>query len=156
MLEYTATPVAEGEGGVNDRVSDLNNFWNATDVRSPEDLFATPRGGALDEYDHLTTYYSGYGANYRTARLRLHRSAALHRRPFRLPDRLEPFPDQRVPDLAAHPETSLTSGVFRIWRTLWEWLISPPVNPFLRSRRSHSKVNHGLLWQTIRRVTAKQ
>jgi hypothetical protein len=55
MLEYTATPVAEGEGGVNDRVSDLNNFWNATDVRSPEDLFATPRGGALDEYDHLTT-----------------------------------------------------------------------------------------------------
>jgi hypothetical protein len=74
MLEYTATPVAEG--GVNDRVSDLDNFWNATDVRSPEDLFATPRGGALDEYDHLTTYYAGYGANYRTARLRLHRSAA--------------------------------------------------------------------------------
>ena len=28
LLEYTATPVSEG--GVNDRVSDLNNFWNAT------------------------------------------------------------------------------------------------------------------------------
>ncbi|MFI6851196.1 DUF6250 domain-containing protein [Streptomyces sp. NPDC050416] len=63
-LEYTATPVSEG--GANDRVSDLNNFWNATDVRSPADLFATPRGGALDEYDHLTTYYAGYGANYNT------------------------------------------------------------------------------------------
>ncbi|MFD7247379.1 DUF6250 domain-containing protein [Streptomyces massasporeus] len=64
LLEYTATPVSEG--GVNDRVSDLNNFWNATDVRSPHDLFATARGGALDEYDHLTTYYAGYGANYNT------------------------------------------------------------------------------------------
>ncbi|MFF6779354.1 DUF6250 domain-containing protein [Streptomyces sp. NPDC012510] len=64
VVEYTATPVSEG--GVNDRVSDLNNFWNAVDVRSPEDLFATPRGGALAEYDYLKTYYSGYGANYNT------------------------------------------------------------------------------------------
>ncbi|MFF7375164.1 DUF6250 domain-containing protein [Streptomyces massasporeus] len=64
LLEYTATAVSEG--GASDRVSDLNNFWNATDVRSPHDLFATPRGGALDEYDHLTTYYAGYGANYNT------------------------------------------------------------------------------------------
>ncbi|MDR6980289.1 hypothetical protein J2X68_007027 [Streptomyces sp. 3330] len=64
VLEYTATPVAAG--GANDRVSDLNNFWNAVDVRSPEDLFATPRGGALAEYDHLKTYYVGYGANSNT------------------------------------------------------------------------------------------
>ncbi|WP_369250744.1 DUF6250 domain-containing protein [Streptomyces sp. R41] len=63
-IEYTATPVCEG--GVNDRVSDLNNFWNAVDVRSPDDLFATPRGGALAEYDYLTTYYVGYGANTNT------------------------------------------------------------------------------------------
>lgn len=41
VIEYTATPVSEG--GVNDRVSDLNNFWNAVDVRSPDDLFASPR-----------------------------------------------------------------------------------------------------------------
>ncbi|WP_338701749.1 DUF6250 domain-containing protein [Streptomyces sp. Q6] len=64
VLSYTATPVSAG--GVNDRVSDLNNFWNATDVRSPHDLFATRRGGALAEYDQLTTYYAGYGANYNT------------------------------------------------------------------------------------------
>ena len=64
VIEYTATPVSAG--GVNDRVSDLNNFWNAVDVRSPDDLFATQRGGALDEYDYLKTYYSGYGANYNT------------------------------------------------------------------------------------------
>ncbi|MFM9692912.1 DUF6250 domain-containing protein [Streptomyces europaeiscabiei] len=64
VVEYTATPVSVG--GVNDRVSDLNNFWNAVDVRSPDDLFATPRGGALAEYDHLKTYYVGYGANTNT------------------------------------------------------------------------------------------
>ncbi|MES5818035.1 DUF6250 domain-containing protein [Streptomyces sp. RG80] len=64
VIEYTATPVSEG--GVNDRVSDLNNFWNAVDVRSPDDIFATARAGALAEYDHLKTYYSGYGANYNT------------------------------------------------------------------------------------------
>ncbi|MER5718356.1 DUF6250 domain-containing protein [Streptomyces sp. NPDC002132] len=64
VLQYTATPVSAG--GANDRVSDLNNFWNAVDVRSPDDLFATPRGGALAEYDHLTTYYVGYGANSNT------------------------------------------------------------------------------------------
>lgn len=64
LIEYTATAVSEG--GPNDRVSDLNNFWNALDVRSPDDLFATRRGGALEEYDHLKTYYAGYGANYNT------------------------------------------------------------------------------------------
>ncbi|MEU6141800.1 DUF6250 domain-containing protein [Streptomyces sp. NPDC047081] len=63
-IEYTATAVSEG--GVNDRVSDLNNFWNATDVRSPDDIFATRRGGALAEYDYLRTYYVGYGANTNT------------------------------------------------------------------------------------------
>ncbi|MFI6334246.1 DUF6250 domain-containing protein [Streptomyces sp. NPDC050535] len=64
VIEYTATPVSAG--GVNDRVSDLNNFWNAVDVRSPRDLFATARGGALAEYDYLKTYYVGYGANSNT------------------------------------------------------------------------------------------
>ncbi|GHI03218.1 Tat pathway signal sequence domain protein [Streptomyces cellostaticus] len=64
VLEYTATPVSEG--GANDRVSDLNNFWNATDVRSPDDIFAIPRAGALAEYDYLKTYYVGFGANTNT------------------------------------------------------------------------------------------
>ncbi|MFD8718937.1 DUF6250 domain-containing protein [Streptomyces sp. NPDC059629] len=64
VLEYTATPVSAG--GADDRVSDLNNFWNATDVRSPDDLFATSRTGALADYDYLKTYYVGFGANYNT------------------------------------------------------------------------------------------
>jgi hypothetical protein len=61
-VEYTAVPISAG--GVNDRVSDLNTFWGARDVRSPDDLFATPRYGTLAEYDHLKTYYVGFGGNY--------------------------------------------------------------------------------------------
>ncbi len=64
LLEYTATPISAG--GANDRVSDLNNFWNAVDVRSPDDIFAVARGGKLAEYNYLRTYYVGYGANGNT------------------------------------------------------------------------------------------
>lgn len=63
-IDFTATPVSAG--GPNDRVSDLNSFWDARDARSPENLFATPRSGALADYDYLTTYYAGLGANYNT------------------------------------------------------------------------------------------
>ena len=38
MIQYQARMVKAG--GPNDRVSDLNAFWMATDARSPDDLFA--------------------------------------------------------------------------------------------------------------------
>jgi hypothetical protein len=68
-IDFTATPVYAG--GQYDRVSDLNMFWDARDVRSPEDIFATTRSGALADYDYLTTYYVGFGGNSdTTTRLR--------------------------------------------------------------------------------------
>ncbi|MEU4564953.1 DUF6250 domain-containing protein [Actinoplanes sp. NPDC023936] len=63
-IEYTATPISRG--GANDLVTDLNSFWNARDVRSPADIFATTRNGAFAEYDYLKTYYVGQGANLNT------------------------------------------------------------------------------------------
>ncbi len=63
-IEYTATPISAG--GANDHVTDLNSFWSARDARSPDDIFATERHGALAEYDNLTTYYVGQGANLNT------------------------------------------------------------------------------------------
>ncbi|BCY06341.1 DUF6250 domain-containing protein [Actinoplanes sp. L3-i22] len=63
-IEYTATPVSAG--GPNDHVTDLNSFWSARDARSPDDIFATARSGLLAEYDNLTTYYVGQGANLNT------------------------------------------------------------------------------------------
>jgi len=64
MIEYKAQAVSAG--GPNDRVSDLNAFWMATDPRSPGDLIAKPRNGAFADYDQLQTYYVGQGGNANT------------------------------------------------------------------------------------------
>lgn len=49
--------------GKNDRLSDLNQFWMATDPHSAN-LFA--RTGAFEEYDGLRLYYAGIGGNTNT------------------------------------------------------------------------------------------
>jgi hypothetical protein len=55
------------EGGKNDRLSDLNNFWMATD---PLNKMFTRQGG-FAEYDSLNMYYMGMGGNYnKTTRFR--------------------------------------------------------------------------------------
>lgn len=52
--------MADGE---NDRLSDLNQFWMATDPKS-ENLFI--RSGKFKEYDALSMYYVGFGGNENT------------------------------------------------------------------------------------------
>jgi len=64
LIEYEATMVKAA--GANDRVSDLNAFWMATDARSPADLFATHRTGRFADYNQLRTYYVGQGGNGNT------------------------------------------------------------------------------------------
>ena len=64
MIQYEATVVSAG--GPNDRVSDLNSFWMATDPRTPEDLFAHDRSGKFAEYNLLDMYYVGLGGNGNT------------------------------------------------------------------------------------------
>jgi len=46
--------------GVNDRLSDCNNFWMAKDPRN-KNLFT--RNGVLESYDSLQLYYVGMGGN---------------------------------------------------------------------------------------------
>jgi rhamnogalacturonan endolyase len=54
-------------GGKNDRLSDLNQFWMATD---PKGKMFTRQGGFAD-YDSLNMYYVGMGGNYnKTTRFR--------------------------------------------------------------------------------------
>jgi hypothetical protein len=60
-IEYDAKMIQAG--GPNDRVSDLNCFWMATDARSPGDFFAAKRSGKFAGYDQLRTYYVGQGGN---------------------------------------------------------------------------------------------
>lgn len=63
-IEYDITAVSAG--GPNDRVSDLNCFWMASDARSPDDLFATTRSGRFADYNRLRCYYVGMGGNTNT------------------------------------------------------------------------------------------
>jgi hypothetical protein len=63
-IEYEATMIQRG--GPNDRVSDLNSFWMATDARSPKNLFATHRSGKFADYNQLRAYYVGQGGNANT------------------------------------------------------------------------------------------
>ena len=51
------------DGGVNDRLSDLNQFWMARDPRN-KNLFT--RGGKFEEYDSLDLFYVGMGGNSNT------------------------------------------------------------------------------------------
>lgn len=50
-------------GGPNDRLSDLNQFWMATDPQN-ENLFT--RDGTFKQYDNLRLYYAGIGGNSNT------------------------------------------------------------------------------------------
>lgn len=63
LIEYDATVI--DTDGPNDRVSDLNCFWMATDPANLDNLFANSeqRGGTFKNYDNLNLYYVGYGGN---------------------------------------------------------------------------------------------
>ena len=57
-IEYERTVVLDS--GANDRLSDLNQFWMATDP-SGKSFFS--RSGVFEEYDSLSLYYVGMGGN---------------------------------------------------------------------------------------------
>lgn len=63
MIEYDTYIISDG--GENDRVSDMNCFWMATDVEHPNDLFknSTGRHGKFTNYDGLRLYYMGVGGH---------------------------------------------------------------------------------------------
>jgi len=60
LIEYDRKVVIDG--GNHDRLSDLNQFWMATD---PSNKMFTRKGG-FREYDSLQMYYVGMGGNYNT------------------------------------------------------------------------------------------
>lgn len=58
MITYNATVV--NAGGKNDRVSDMNTFWMATNPSS-ENIFN--QSGKFESYDKLQLYYAGIGGH---------------------------------------------------------------------------------------------
>jgi len=63
LIEYEAEAVSAG--GPNDRISDLNSFWMATDPESAAGPVGR-RSGAFSDYNALRTYYVGLGGNGNT------------------------------------------------------------------------------------------
>jgi hypothetical protein len=63
QIEYDVFLIQNG--GANDRVSDLNCFWMASDPENKDNLFANSdkRGGKFSNYDSLQLYYMGVGGN---------------------------------------------------------------------------------------------
>lgn len=57
-IEYDWTVLVDS--GRNDRLSDLNQFWMATDPRNAN-VFG--RNGKFENYDSLSLYYVGFGGN---------------------------------------------------------------------------------------------
>ena len=69
IIEYKRKVIVDG--GANDRLSDMNQFWVATDPLNPK-LFT--RTGVFEEYDSLNLYYFGIGGNTnKTTRFRKYR-----------------------------------------------------------------------------------
>ncbi|MEO5599940.1 MAG: DUF6250 domain-containing protein [Cyclobacteriaceae bacterium] len=66
MFEFDVTVIKAG--GKNDRVSDLNCFWMATDPQFPDNFFAQSswRKGIFWNYYPLNLYYVGYGGHDNT------------------------------------------------------------------------------------------
>lgn len=63
IIQYDAVVIENG--GIHDRVSDLNCFWMARDNENPGNLFEKSiwRGGKFSRYDSLRLYYMGVGGN---------------------------------------------------------------------------------------------
>jgi Domain of unknown function (DUF6250) len=64
QIDFDALAVRAG--GPNDRVSDLNCFWMASDARNEADFFAVKRNGQFADYNQLKCYYVGLGGNANT------------------------------------------------------------------------------------------
>jgi hypothetical protein len=144
MISYDATAVSAG--GPNDRVSDLNCFWMATDPSSPQDIFAHPRSGAFPTYDSLHAYYVGLGGHGNTTtRFRRYIGSATQRP-------LLPENDLSSPDTMLVPNRSqrirlIADGqdieFYRDKQRLFEYIDPDPYTEgwfAIRTTRSHLQI----------------
>jgi hypothetical protein len=130
-------------------VTDVNCFWMARDLHSPENLFVPERkhSGLLSDYDGLLTYYVGFGGNNNTT-TRFRRYAGDGTRPL-LPayDRREPR-FLLTPNATYHITLVARDGVAEFWRNGERIFAFPDSAPLtrgwfgFRTVRSHLLVRH--------------
>jgi hypothetical protein len=110
-ISYDVTVVMNG--GPNDRVSDLNCFWMATDPAAPGR--PSGRSGKFSDYDSLRLYYVGMGGNTNTT-TRFRRYAGDGSKPL-LPG--YDLTDAKVllaPNVTYHLRVVARNGVAEFWR----------------------------------------
>lgn len=151
LISYDATVISAG--GPNDRVSDLNCFWMATDPSSPRDIFAHQRSGFFPAYDSLQTYYVGVGGHDNTTTR--FRRYGQNSRPLRTED------DLRSPDVLLVPNQSqhirlIADGRFvefyRDNKRLFNFVDPEPYTEGwfgLRTTRSHLRISNFRIFRLV-------
>jgi hypothetical protein len=143
LICYEATVVAAG--GPNDRVSDLNCFWMASDARSQSDLFATHRSGKFSDYDNLRCYYVGLGGNSNTTTRFRRYVGESGNRPLLAQNDLTAKEDLIVPNVAQTIQliaAGRTIGYYRAGRRLFALDDSAPyTRGWFAFRTVHSHIN---------------
>ncbi len=146
MISYRATVVAAG--GPNDRVSDLNCFWMATDPASPGDIFAHPRSGKFSDYNSLLLYYVGLGGNGNTTtRFRRYIGSATDR-PLRPQDDLSSSVKMIVPNREVTVRLIADGNLIQYFRDgekIFEYIDPQPYTSgwfALRTTKNHMRVRN--------------
>lgn len=111
-ISYEVTVVARG--GPNDRVSDVNCFWMATDPAVPDGR-PRARTGRFEEYDTLRTYYVGMGGNNNTT-TRFRRYAGDGSKPLRSEHDLKDEKFLLEANRTYHLRLVARDGVAEFWR----------------------------------------
>jgi len=155
LIEYQAAAVSAG--GPNDRVSDLNCFWMATDRHSPTGAPGGARSGAFAEYNNLLSYYVGLGGNGNTTtRFRRYIGSETERP-------LLPENDRTAPDELLRSNVFQTIRLvaddrliqyYRDERRLFEYDDPHPYTQgwfAIRTTKSHLRIRHFRIYHLISR-----
>ena len=152
LIEYEAAAVSAG--GPNDRVSDLNCFWMATDPGTT----ASPMGhrsGAFSDYNTLRTYYVGLGGNGNTTtRFRRYVGSATERPLLPENDRSSPQ-DLLQPNQFQRIRIVADGGLIQYYRDdrkLFEFKDPQPYTRgwfAFRTTQSHLRIRHFRVYRLI-------
>jgi hypothetical protein len=153
LVEYQAAAVSAG--GPNDRVSDLNCFWMATDRHSPGGAPGGDRSGAFADYNNLLSYYVGLGGNGNTTtRFRRYIGSETDRP-------LLPENDRTSPAELLRPNVSQTirlvadGGLIQYYRDEQRLFEYGDPHPYthgwfaIRTTKSHLRIRHFRVYRLI-------
>jgi lysophospholipase L1-like esterase len=152
LIEYEAAAVSSG--GPNDRVSDLNSFWMATDPGSTAGP-AGRRTGAFSDYNTLRMYYVGLGGNGNTTtRFRRYVASATERPLLPENDRSAPQ-DLLQPNQFQRIRIVANDGLIQYYRDdrkLFEYTDSQPYTRgwfAFRTTQSHLRIRHFSVYRLV-------